>query len=74
MKSAEYYRKNKAARDKKKAYDTKLNSRPEQIKKRVESNKKVREYTKRNGVKPSSKKLDFDHAVNKFVIIATLSP
>lgn len=63
-KSAKYYRKNKAARDKKKAYDTQLNSRPEQVKKRVESNRAVR---KRKASGKSTKGLDYDHAVKKFV-------
>lgn len=63
-KSAKYYRKNKKARDKKKAYDTELNKRPEQIKKRVESNRAVR---KRKASGKSTKGLDYDHAVNKFV-------
>jgi len=63
-KSAKYYRKNKKAREKKKAYDTKLNERPEQIKKRVESNRKVR---KRKAAGKSTKGLDYDHAKDKFV-------
>jgi hypothetical protein len=37
--SAEYYRKNKKARDKKKKYDAKLNSSAVQTKKRVEANR-----------------------------------
>ena len=37
-KSAKYYRDNPEARKKKAAYDTKLNSRKEQVKKRVEAN------------------------------------
>jgi hypothetical protein len=63
-KSAKFYRKNKAARDKKKAYDTQLNSRPEQVKKRVESNRAVR---KRKASGKSTNGLDYDHAVKKFV-------
>ena len=63
-KSARFYRENKASRDKKKAYDTKLNSKPEQIKKRVESNRAVR---KRKASGKSTSGLDFDHAVGKFV-------
>jgi len=62
--SAKYYRKNKSARDKKKAYDTELNSRPEQVKKRVESNRAVR---KRKDSGKSTKGLQYDHAVNAFV-------
>ena len=69
--SASYYRNNEQARNKKKAYDKKLNSRKEQIKKRVESNRKVREYTKKNGHKPSSKGMDYDHAANSFVAVAS---
>ncbi len=41
--SAAYYRGNKEARDKKKKYDTKLNSTKTQVKKRVEANKARRE-------------------------------
>ncbi len=63
-KSAKYYRKNKAARDKKKKYDAKLNKRPEQVKKRVEANRAVR---KRKASGKSNKGLDYDHAVGKFV-------
>jgi len=65
-KSARYYRKNKKARDKKKAYDTKLNSRSEQIKKRVESNRAVR---KRKASGKSTKGLDYDHKQNKFISV-----
>ena len=67
-KSAKYYTKHKAARDKKKAYDTQLNSRPEQVKKRVESNRAVR---KRKASGKSTKGKDFDHAVGKFVSVKT---
>jgi len=42
-KSAKYYQGNKAARDKKKKYDTKLNSKKSQVKKRVEANKARRQ-------------------------------
>ncbi len=68
--STAYYQNNPKARKKKQAYDKKLNSRKEQIKKRVESNRKVREYTKKNGHKPSSKGLDYDHKVNGFISVA----
>lgn len=44
--SAEYYRNNPDARKKKQAYDAKLNKRPEQVKKRVETNKARRHATK----------------------------
>ena len=44
-KSAQYYRDNPEARAKKKKTDTKINERPEQVKKRVEANKARREAT-----------------------------
>lgn len=47
--SAKYYRKNKKAREKKKATDTKINARPEQRKKRselVKARKKLGIYGK----------------------------
>lgn len=62
--STEYYRKNKAARDKKKAYDTKLGQRPAQVKKRTESNAKRRE-AKAKGQDIKNK--DWDHSVKRFV-------
>lgn len=65
--STKYYQDNPEARERKKKYDTKLNQRKEQVKKRVECNKKVRE-AKRNG--KSTKNLDYDHAVNRFVAVA----
>lgn len=66
--SAKYYRRNKKAREKKKTYDTQLNSRPEQIKKRVEANR-ARRKAKANGKNVKGK--DYDHAVDKFVKTAT---
>jgi len=63
-KSTKYYRENKEAREKKKKYDTKLNKRPEQVKKRVESNRAVR---KRKASGKSTVGLDYDHAVGRFV-------
>lgn len=63
-KSAEYYRKNAAARKKKAATDKKINARPEQIKKRVESNG-ARRKAKAAGKNVNGK--DYDHAVGKFV-------
>lgn len=63
-KSAKYYRRNKKARKKKQAYDAKLNKRPDQIKKRVESNR-ARRVAKRNGKNIKGK--DYDHAVGGFV-------
>lgn len=65
--SAEYYRNNPEARAKKAATDTKINARPEQIKKRVESNRARRE-AKKKGRNVEGK--DYDHAVKKFVSIA----
>lgn len=56
---------------KKKSKDAEINRQPEQVKKRVESNGKVRKYTKKNGHKPSSKGKDYDHATNSFVLVAT---
>lgn len=67
-KSAKYYANNPEARRKKAAYDTKLNQRPEQVKKRVESNAKRREAEK-NGKNIKGK--DYDHAVNRFVKSST---
>lgn len=63
-KSAKYYRENPEARNKKKAYDTKLNSKPEQIKKRTEANAKRAEATKKG---QNIKGKDWDHATNRFV-------
>lgn len=63
-KSAKYYRDNSEARKKKAATDTKINSRPEQVKKRVESNAKRRE-AKANGKNVNGK--DYDHHTNSFV-------
>jgi len=68
-KSAEYYRRNPEARAKKAVTDKKINARPEQIKKRVESNAKVRKYKRKNGCSPSSNGLDYDHAANKFISV-----
>jgi len=65
--STTFYRNNKKSRKKKQAYDAKLNASAAMIKKRSESNKKVAEYEKRNGHKPSSKGLQYDHAVDRFV-------
>ena len=66
--SAKYYAKNPAARKKKAATDKKINSRPEQIKKRVECNSK-RAAAKKSGKNIKGK--DYDHAVGKFVKTAT---
>ena len=66
--STKYYRDNPEARKKKAATDKKINSRKEQIKKRVESNAKRRE-AKKNGKNIEGK--DYDHAVNRFVKSST---
>lgn len=63
-----YYQNNPDAKKKKKAYDTQLNSRKEQIRKRVESNSKRRE-AKKNGKNVNGK--DYDHKVDAFVLVAT---
>lgn len=67
-KSAIYYRKNPAARKKKAETDKEINARPEQIKKRVEANRAVRG---RKAEGKSTKGLDYDHAVKRFVKIKT---
>lgn len=63
-KSAKYYRNNRKARKKKQAYDAKLNRRPEQVRKRVESNR-ARRKAKKRGQNVRGK--DYDHAVGRFV-------
>jgi hypothetical protein len=63
-KSAKFYRKNRGAAKKKQAYDAELNKRPEQVKKRVESNR-ARRKAKANGKNVNGK--DYDHAVGGFV-------
>ena len=65
-KSAKYYAENPLARKKKAATDKKINSRPEQIKKRVESNAKRREAEKN---KKNIKNKDYDHATNRFTSV-----
>jgi hypothetical protein len=67
-KSAKFYAANPESRKKKQAYDARLNSRPEQVKKRVESNGKRRE-AKAAGKNVAGK--DYDHAVGKFVSVKT---
>lgn len=67
-KSAKYYRDNPEARKKKAAYDTKLNSRKEQVKKRVEANA-ARRKAKAAGKDIRGK--DYDHSVNRFVKSST---
>lgn len=67
-KSAKYYRDNPEARKKKAAYDTKLNQRPEQRKKRSELVTRNRKADER-GVDRKGK--DYDHAVKKYVSVKT---
>lgn len=62
--TAKFYRKNKKSRDSKKKYDTALNARPEQKKKRAES-QKARRKAKRNGKNVNG--LDFDHGSKSFI-------
>ena len=62
--STEYYRKNAAARKKKAATDKKINAKPAQVKKRVESNA-ARRKAKAKGQNINNR--DYDHAVKKFV-------
>lgn len=62
--STEYYRKHPEARDKKAKYDTKLNARPEQVKKRTESNAKRAEARKK-GIDIRGK--DYNHGTNSFI-------
>ncbi len=68
MTSTEYYRRNPRARRKKQRKDKAINSRPEQVQKRVESNR-ARRRAKRKGRNIKGK--DFDHAVNRFVSVRT---
>tara|TARA_R110002074_G_scaffold189465_7_gene355293 strand:- start:2490 stop:2771 length:282 start_codon:yes stop_codon:yes gene_type:complete len=66
--SARYYRENPKARKKKAATDKKINSRPEQKKKRSESGSK-RYAAKKKGQNIKGK--DYDHATNRFVASKT---
>lgn len=59
-----YYRSHPEARRKKSEYNRELNKRPDQVKKRVESNR-ARRVAKRKGVNVKGK--DYDHAVGRFV-------
>jgi len=67
-KTAKYYRNNPEARKKKAKTDTKINSRPEQRRKRRELEKK-RQEARRKGVDTS--KSDYDHAVGRRVAVST---
>lgn len=66
--STEYYRKNAKARKKKATTDKKINARPEQKKKRAESNAKRAQAKKRGR---NVKGLDYDHATDRFVKSST---
>lgn len=64
--TAEFYKKNKASRDKKKAYDKKYNKKT--VDDRVDRNKKRREQAKKGN--PKAKKgsgYDYDHATKSMV-------
>lgn len=63
-KSGKYYRDNSTARKKKAATDKKVNARPAQVKKRVQSNA-ARRKAKKAGKNIKGK--DYDHAVKRFV-------
>lgn len=63
-KSAKYYRDNPDKARAKAAYDTKLNSKKEQVKKRVESNQKRAEAKKAG---KDVRGLDYNHGTNSFV-------
>ena len=62
--SAKYYRDNPGARKRKGKTDKKVNARPEQRKKRSESNT-ARARARKNG--KNVKGLDYDHATDSFV-------
>ena len=67
-KSALYYRSHPEARKVKAKTDSAINRRPSQVKKRVESNRKVREAHARGY---NTTGMDYDHAVNRFVKTST---
>jgi hypothetical protein len=67
-KSAKYYANNAAARKKKAATDTKINSRPEQVKKRVEANR-ARRKAKAAGKNVTG--MDASHTKNGIVFKKT---
>ena len=67
-KSAKYYRKNRTAAKKKQKYDAELNKRPEQVKKRVESNR-ARRKAKASGKDIKGK--DASHTKNGMVFKKT---
>jgi hypothetical protein len=65
-KSAKYYRQNPEARKVKAKTDAAINRRPEQVKKRVESNAKRRE-AREAGKNIQGK--DYDHATRRFTSV-----
>lgn len=67
-KSARYYAANPDAAKRKAKTDAKINRRPEQVKKRVESNAARRE-AKAAGKNIKGK--DYDHSVKRFVSVKT---
>ncbi len=67
-KSAKYYRSHPEARKKKAKTDAAVNRRPEQVKKRVQSNAKRRQ-AKAAGKDVRGK--DYDHHTNSFVSVKT---
>ena len=67
-KSAKYYASNPEARKKKNAYDTALNSRKEQVQKRVEANR-ARRKAKAAGKDVQGK--DYDHGSKRFIKSST---
>ncbi len=64
--TAKWYRDNPSGRRKKSILDTKINARPEQIKKRTEANQK-RAIAIKGGKDIKNK--DYDHATRRFVSI-----
>ena len=65
-KSAQYYRTHPKAREKKKEYDTKFESKPEQVKKRVELKRENAEHDRKYG-KASRKGKDLSHTSHGLV-------
>ena len=63
--TGKYYRRNKKAREKKKAYDANHQKAPGQVKKRVESKRAKRKALKAG--RKIGKHMDYDHAVGRFV-------
>ncbi len=64
--STKFYQENPSARKRKAKTDKKINSRPSQVKKRVESNRKRREAKKKG---KDIRGLDWDHATRRFTSI-----